>query len=124
MSKPSILKMWQEYTQTTPTPLFTEFLSFMGWTWNQFENLDPNSKEFFILCKIKEKLEIELEKQLVYQTNKKGYNYNILLSYLKKANPARFGDKLLQVETKQTKATGIVGDLTNNSGISLLENKN
>ena len=121
---PSIFKMWEEYISNTTTPLFAEFISYIGWTWKQFEDLDPNSKEHFFLHKIKEKLEINLEKQLVYQTNRKGFNYNILLSYLKKANPTRFGDKLLQVETKQAKTTGVLGDFENNSGVHLLDMEN
>lgn len=117
-----------EYQQETNAPMFSEFINKIGLTWNEWCALlmdQPDSKVVRLLLLYKEHLEVQIEKEMVYQTQGKFYNHNAAQFVLKKLNPMKYGDKVMSVNV-DAKASGfkLQGELKNTSELNLIEKMN
>lgn len=85
----------------------------------------PDSKVVRLLLLYKEHLEVQIEKEMVYQTQGKFYNHNAAQFVLKKLNPMKYGDKVMSVNV-DAKASGfkLQGELKNTSELNLIEKMN
>lgn len=78
-----------------------------------------------MLLLYKEHLEVQIEKEMVYQRQGKFYNHNAAQFVLKKLNPLKYGDKVMSMSV-DAKASGfkLQGELKNTSELNLLEKMN
>lgn len=117
-----------EYQQETDTPMFSEFLNKIGVTWADWCFMmreQPDSKVVKLLVLYKEHLEIQIEKEMVYQRQGRFYNHGAAQFVLKKLNPMKYGDKVMSVNV-DAKASGfkLQGELKNTSELNLIEKMN
>lgn len=108
-------------------PTFGKLLVRLGLTWSQYEKLKGsdspiNQKSVYILELYKQHLESVFEEKLLYQENlPKFYNHGSLQFALKKLNPARYGDKVVEVSAPRVKSPLDLEELQNDSGYSITE---
>lgn len=117
-----------DYQQEVQTPVFSELINRLGWTWNEWcamvlECADDKAVKMLLLYK--EHLEIQIEKEMIYQKQGKFYNHGAAQFVLKKLNPLKYGDKVVSMNV-DAKASGykLDGQLKNTSGLNLLEKLN
>lgn len=128
MEHKKVVEKLLEYQQETDTPMFSELINKLGMTWSDWCALvvdKPDDRTVKTLLLYKEHLEVQIEKEMVYQSKGKFYNHGAAQFVLKKLNPMKYGDKVVSM-TMDAKASGfkLAGELKNTSELNLLEKMN
>lgn len=126
--KPESVAVAIEKVQCAGRPTFGKVLVELGLTYADFEKMKVSESRFnlqsaHMLELFKQHLENEMEERLIYQDNlPRFYRHDALQFVMKKTNPARYGDKVLEIQKKTEKtAKSPLDDLENTSGFSISE---
>lgn len=102
-------------------PVFLELLSRLGLLWDDWLELKENHTNTYqvrLLEMYHQHIMVQMEKMLVYQS--KQINTGAIMFYLKKLNPNRYGDKVIELKTKPATKT-MYEELKNESEIDLMK---
>lgn len=108
-------------------PTFGKVLTELGLTFSDFEELKAsgsaiNLKSVHLLELYKQHLESLMEERLIYQENlPRFYNHNSLMFAMKKVNPVRYGDKVVEIVKSEKSGNVNLDSLENKSGFSINE---
>lgn len=94
----------EQYQKEEPFPTFTGLLNKLQMTYREYNTIQqmfPDNVHIKTMELFKQHLEEQMEKNLIYQKDLSGYNYNALQFIMKKLNNSRYGDKVI-TEIKQT----------------------
>lgn len=122
-----VKQQMREYLQQTPTPTYIGLLNYLGVTREEIDNLQysTNTQQqqiYRATVMFKQMLEQTIEENIVYQNQRSGYDYKLLMEYLKKTNPRQYGDKVVAIEKKMVHTNNeLSAPKTNVSGISIME---
>lgn len=116
-----------EKVECDARPTFSKVLTELGLTFSDYEQLKVsessiNRKTAHLLELYKQHLEGLMEERLIYQENlPKFYNHNSLMFAMKKSNPIRYGDKVVEIVKTEKSGNVSLDDLENKSGFSINE---
>lgn len=116
-----------EYQKETQYPTFSGLLVRLGITWREYNEMTKSEnpkvqKAVRVMELFKQHLESKMEEMLIYQQNlPKFYNHNSLMFAMKKSNPLRYGDKVVEVVSTNKSGNINLDALENESGISIKE---
>lgn len=103
-------------------PIFLELLSQIGMLWDEWVDLkqsNPDLPQVRMLEMYHQHILVQLEKILVY--NNRNTNVGALMFYLKKSHPNRYGEKVIEIKTKQIDHNKMYDELKNESEIDLMK---
>lgn len=128
MKHKEVVEKLKQYQENNTTQMFSEFVNLLGLTWSEWCDVvmnNPEDKTVKLLLLYKEHLEVQIEKEMVYQKQGKFYNHNAAQFVLKKMNPLKYGDKVMSMSV-DAKASGfkLQGELKNTSELNLVEKLN